>query len=323
MARQIKLFDTTLRDGEQSPGCSMNLQDKLEVAESLASLGVDIIEAGFAIASPGDFKSVQAIAKTIRGVTIASLSRALEKDIDASWEALREAESPRIHTFLATSPLHMEYKLKKTPDQVYEQAVAMVKYARNLCGDVEFSLEDASRSEPEFMYRVIEGVIAAGASTVNIPDTVGYAVPEEYAALIRNIRNNVPNVDKAVLSVHCHNDLGLGVANSLAAALAGADQIECTINGLGERAGNAALEEIVMNLYTRKEYYNMTTRVDSTRIWQTSRKVSKATGVRCQPNKAIVGDNAFAHESGIHQHGVLANRAMYEIMTPESIGLPH
>ena len=233
MARQIKLFDTTLRDGEQSPGCSMNLQDKLEVAESLASLGVDIIEAGFAIASPGDFKSVQAIAKTIRGVTIASLSRALEKDIDASWEALREAESPRIHTFLATSPLHMEYKLKKTPDQVYEQAVAMVKYARNLCGDVEFSLEDASRSEPEFMYRVIEGVIAAGASTVNIPDTVGYAVPEEYAALIRNIRNNVPNVDKAVLSVHCHNDLGLGVANSLAAALAGADQIECTINGLG------------------------------------------------------------------------------------------
>ncbi|HOF85889.1 MAG TPA: 2-isopropylmalate synthase [Treponemataceae bacterium] len=323
MARQIKLFDTTLRDGEQSPGCSMNLQDKLEVAESLASLGVDIIEAGFAIASPGDFKSVQAIAKTIRGVTIASLSRALEKDIDASWEALREAESPRIHTFLATSPLHMEYKLKKTPDQVYEQAVAMVKYARNLCGDVEFSLEDASRSEPEFMYRVIEGVIAAGASTVNIPDTVGYAVPEEYAALIRNIRNNVPNVDKAVLSVHCHNDLGLGVANSLAAALAGADQIECTINGLGERAGNAALEEIVMNLYTRKEYYNMTTRVDSTRIWQTSRKVSKATGVRCQPNKAIVGDNAFAHESGIHQHGVLANRATYEIMTPESIGLPH
>ncbi|HPO03051.1 MAG TPA: 2-isopropylmalate synthase, partial [Treponemataceae bacterium] len=247
MARQIKIFDTTLRDGEQAPGCSMNLQDKLEVAESLARLGVDIIEAGFAIASPGDFQSVQAIARSIKGVTVASLSRALEKDIDAAWNAIRDAESPRIHTFLATSPLHMEYKLKKTPDQVYEQAVKMVRYARNLCGDVEFSLEDASRSEPEFMYKVIEGVINAGASTVNIPDTVGYAVPEEFAALIKGIRNNVPNIDKAVIAVHCHNDLGLAVANSLAAARAGADQIECTVNGLGERAGNAALEEIVMN----------------------------------------------------------------------------
>ncbi len=323
MARQIKIFDTTLRDGEQAPGCSMNLQDKLEVAESLARLGVDIIEAGFAIASPGDFQSVQAIARSIRGVTVASLSRALEKDIDAAWEAIRDAESPRIHTFLATSPLHMEFKLKKTPDQVYEQAVRMVKYARNLCGDVEFSLEDASRSDPVFMYRVIEGVINAGASTVNIPDTVGYAVPEEFAALIRGIKDNVPNIDKAVIAVHCHNDLGLGVANSLAAAMAGADQIECTLNGLGERAGNAALEEIVMNLYTRKDYYNMTTRVDTTQIWQASKKVSKATGVRCQPNKAVVGENAFAHESGIHQHGVLANRATYEIMTPESIGLPN
>ncbi len=323
MARQIKIFDTTLRDGEQAPGCSMNLTDKLEVAESLASLGVDIIEAGFAIASPGDFQSVQAIARNIRGVSVASLCRALEKDIDAAWDAIRDAEAPRIHTFLATSPLHMEFKLKKTPDQVYEQAVRMVKYARNLCGDVEFSLEDASRSNPEFMYRVIEGVINAGASTVNIPDTVGYAVPEEFGALIRSIKENVPNIDKAVISVHCHNDLGLAVANSLAAARAGADQIECTVNGLGERAGNAALEEIVMNLYTRKDYYEMTTRVDTTQIWQASKKVSKATGVRCQPNKAIVGENAFAHESGIHQHGVLANRATYEIMTPESIGLPH
>jgi len=323
MARQIKIFDTTLRDGEQAPGCSMNLQDKLEVAESLARLGVDVIEAGFAIASPGDFQSVQAIARTVKGVTIASLSRALEKDIDATWSAIREAESPRIHTFLATSPIHMEFKLKKNPDQVYEQAVKMVKYARNLCGDVEFSLEDASRSDPVFMYRVIEGVINAGASTVNIPDTVGYAVPEEFAALIRGIKANVPNIDKTVLSVHCHNDLGLGVANSLAAALAGAGQIECTINGLGERAGNAALEEIVMNLFTRKEYYDMTTRVDSTQIYQVSKKVTKATGVRCQPNKAIVGENAFAHEAGIHQHGILANRATYEIMTPESIGLPH
>ena len=323
MARQIKIFDTTLRDGEQSPGCSMNLQAKLDVAESLAALGVDIIEAGFAICSPGDFQSVQAISRRIRGVTIASLARATEKDIDAAWEAVRDAESPRIHTFIATSPIHMEYKLKKMPDQVFEQAVKMVSYARNLCGDIEFSLEDASRSDPAFMYRVIEGVINAGASTVNIPDTVGYAAPLEFADIIRGIKTNVPNIDKAIISVHCHNDLGLGVANSLAAAMAGADQIECTINGLGERAGNASLEEIVMNLHTRKEYYNMTTRVDTTQIYQTSRKVTKSTGVRCQPNKAIVGENAFAHEAGIHQHGVLANRATYEIMTPESIGLPH
>lgn len=323
MARQIKIFDTTLRDGEQAPGCSMNLQDKLEVAESLARLGVDTIEAGFAIVSPGDFQSVQAIARTIRGVSVASLARALEKDIDAAWEAIRDAENPRIHTFIATSPIHMEFKLKKTPDQVYEQAIKMVRYARNLCGDVEFSLEDASRSDPAFMYRIIEGVINAGASTVNIPDTVGYAVPEEFSALIRNIRVNVPNIDKAVISVHCHNDLGLGVANSLAAAMAGADQIECTLNGLGERAGNAALEEIVMNLFTRKDYYGMTTRVDTTQLYSASKKVTQATGVRCQPNKAIVGENAFAHEAGIHQHGVLANRATYEIMTPESIGLPH
>jgi 2-isopropylmalate synthase len=323
MARQIRIFDTTLRDGEQSPGCSMNLQAKLEVAESLASLGVDIIEAGFAICSPGDFQSVQAISRHVRGVTVASLARATEKDIDSAWAAVKDAESPRIHTFIATSPIHMEYKLKKTPDQVYDQAIKMVAYARNLCGDIEFSLEDASRSDPAFMYRVIEGVINAGASTVNIPDTVGYAAPEEFAELIRSIRNNVPNIDKAVISVHCHNDLGLGVANSLAAARAGADQIECTINGLGERAGNAALEEIVMNLFTRKEYYGMTTRVDTTQLYQASKKVTKATGVRCQPNKAIVGENAFAHEAGIHQHGVLANRATYEIMTPESIGLPH
>lgn len=323
MARNIKIFDTTLRDGEQSPGCSMNLTDKLEVAESLAALGVDVIEAGFAIASPGDFQSVQAIARNIKGVTVASLSRALEKDIETAWSAIKEAESPRIHTFLATSPLHMEYKLKKTPEEVYEQATRMVKFARNLCGDIEFSLEDASRSDPAFMYRVIEGVINAGASTINIPDTVGYAVPEEFASLITNIRSNVPNIDKAVISVHCHNDLGLGVANSLAAAKAGADQIECTVNGIGERAGNAALEEIVMNLYTRKEYYDMSCRVDTTQLWAASKKLTKATGVRCQPNKAIVGENAFAHEAGIHQHGVLANRATYEIMTPESIGLPH
>ncbi len=323
MARQIKIFDTTLRDGEQSPGCSMNLQAKLTVADGLAALGVDIIEAGFAICSPGDFQSVQAIARHVKGVTVASLARAMEKDIDAAWEAVRDAESPRIHTFLATSPIHMEYKLKKTPEQVFEQAVKMVAYARNICGDVEFSLEDASRSDPAFMYRIIEGVIKAGASTVNIPDTVGYSVPNEFADIIRGIKANVPNIDKAVISVHCHNDLGLGVANSLAAAMAGADQIECTVNGIGERAGNAALEEIVMNLHTRAEYYGMTTRVDTTQIYQASKRVMKATGVRSQPNKAIVGENAFAHEAGIHQHGVLANRATYEIMTPESIGLPH
>jgi 2-isopropylmalate synthase len=323
MTRQIKIFDTTLRDGEQAPGCSMNLKDKLEVAESLSRLGVDIIEAGFAICSPGDFQSVQAISRQVRGVTIASLARAVEKDITAAWEAVKDAENPRIHTFIATSPLHMEYKLKMTPEQVYEQAIKMTTYARSLAGDVEFSLEDASRSDPAFMYRVIEGVIKAGASTVNIPDTVGYAAPEEFGALITGIRNNVPNIDKAVISVHCHNDLGLAVANSLAAARAGADQIECTVNGLGERAGNAALEEIVMNIFTRGEYYGMTTRVDTTQIYMASKKVTKATGVRCQPNKAVVGENAFAHEAGIHQHGVLANRATYEIMTPESIGLPH
>lgn len=323
MARKIRIFDTTLRDGEQSPGCSMNLHDKLAMATQLEKLGVDIMEAGFAISSPGDFQSVQAIARTVKNVTVASLARALEKDIDSAWNAVKDAQRPRIHVFLATSPIHMEYKLRKTPDEVYEQAVAMVKYARNLCGDIEFSCEDASRSELPFLYRVLEGVIDAGASTVNIPDTVGYAVPDEFAGLITSIRNNVPNIDKAVISVHCHNDLGLGVANSLAAAKAGADQIECTINGIGERAGNAALEEIVMNLYTRSDYYQMTTGVDTTQIYSASRHLIQATGVRCQPNKAIVGENAFAHEAGIHQHGVLANRATYEVMTPESVGVPH
>ena len=271
MARKIRIFDTTLRDGEQSPGCSMNLHDKLAMATQLEKLGVDIMEAGFAISSPGDFQSVQAIARTVKNVTVASLARALEKDIDSAWNAVKDAQRPRIHVFLATSPIHMEYKLRKTPDEVYEQAVAMVKYARNLCGDIEFSCEDASRSELPFLYRVLEGVIDAGASTVNIPDTVGYAVPDEFAGLITSIRNNVPNIDKAVISVHCHNDLGLGVANSLAAAKAGADQIECTINGIGERAGNAALEEIVMNLYTRSDYYQMTTGVDTTQIYSASR----------------------------------------------------
>jgi len=321
MSRQIKIFDTTLRDGEQAPGCSMNLMEKVDVARQLARLGVDVIEAGFAIASPGDFASVREIARTIKGPVIASLARATEKDIDTAWEALKEAERPRIHTFIATSPVHMEYKLKMKPEEVLAQAEAMVRRALRLCPDVEFSAEDASRTDPEFLYRVIEAVIAAGATTVNIPDTVGYSAPEEFAALIRGVRDNVPNINKAIISVHCHNDLGLAVANSLAALAAGAGQIECTINGLGERAGNAALEEIVMGLRTRPDLFGVTCGIDTTQIYNTSRLVSAVTGVQVQPNKAIVGDNAFAHEAGIHQHGMLANRATYEIMTPESIGL--
>lgn len=322
MSRQIRIFDTTLRDGEQAPGCSMNLKEKLDVARQLARLGVDVIEAGFAIASPGDFASVKEIARTVRGPVIASLARALEKDIDAAWEAIREAERPRIHVFLATSPVHMEYKLRMKPEEVLVQAEAMVRYARRLCPDVEFSAEDASRSDPEFLCRVLKAVIDAGATTVNIPDTVGYAVPEEYAALVRCVREGVPNIEAAAISVHCHNDLGLAAANSLAAVEAGAEQVECTINGIGERAGNAALEEIVMGLKTRAEHFGADCRVDTTQIYNASRLVSTVTGVRVQPNKAIVGDNAFAHEAGIHQHGVLANRATYEIMTPQSIGLP-
>ncbi|HOE61552.1 MAG TPA: 2-isopropylmalate synthase [Kiritimatiellia bacterium] len=320
--RRIYMFDTTLRDGEQSPGCTMSLRDKLLVAEHLEALRVDIIEGGFAIASPGDFEAVKSIAGVVKNAAVASLCRALPKDIDRTWEAIRSARHPRIHTFIATSPIHMEFKLNMTPDQVYDQAVAMVRYARNLCGDVEFSLEDCSRSERPFIYRIIEGVIAAGAGTINIPDTVGYAVPEQFGQLIADIRVNVPNVDKARLSVHCHNDLGLAVANSLAAIRAGADQVEGTINGIGERAGNTALEEVVMALHTRREFFQAQTGIDTTKIYATSRCVATVTGSRVQPNKAIVGENAFAHEAGIHQHGVMANPLTYEIMTPESIGLP-
>ena len=320
--RRIYVFDTTLRDGEQSPGCTMNLRDKLLVAEHLEALRVDVIEAGFAIASSGDFESVKAIAGVVKNASVASLCRALPKDIDCAWEAVRGAAHPRVHTFIATSPIHMEYKLKMTPDAVYEQAVAMVKYARNLCEDVEFSLEDCSRSERGFIYRVVEGVIAAGAKTVNIPDTVGYAVPEQYGQLISDIRKHVPNIAQARLSVHCHNDLGLAVANSLAAVHAGADQVECTVNGIGERAGNTALEEVVMALHTRREFFQAETNIDTTKIYSTSRCVVNVTGSKVQANKAIVGENAFAHEAGIHQHGVMANPLTYEIMTPESIGLP-
>lgn len=319
--KTIKIFDTTLRDGEQSPGCSMNLQEKIEVARQLEKLGVDVIEAGFAIASPGDFLSVNTVAETVKNARVASLSRALKKDIDRAYEAVKVAVAPRIHTFLATSPIHMEYKLKMSPDDVYAQAVEMVKYAKSLCSDIEFSAEDASRSEPEFLYRVFEGVIAAGATCINVPDTVGYSMPDEFGALIRGIKENVAGIEKVDLSVHCHNDLGLGVANSLAAVLAGATQAECTINGIGERAGNAALEEIVMAIATRQDFFGYVTNINTKQIFNASRLISTITGVSVQPNKAIVGANAFAHEAGIHQHGVLANKKTYEIMTPESVGL--
>ncbi len=322
MASRVKIFDTTLRDGEQTPGVSLNIQEKLEIARQLARLGVDVIEAGFAISSPGDFLAVKTVAENVKGATIASLSRAVEKDIDRAWEAVCNAESPRIHTFIATSDIHMKYKLKMTEEEVLQRAVAMVKHAKKYCGDVEFSAEDASRTRTEFLYRVVEEVIKAGATVVNIPDTVGYAYPEEFGLLIKGIRENVPNIDKAEISVHCHNDLGLAVANSLEALRNGAIQLECTVNGMGERAGNASVEEIIMGLQTRKDFYGeLAHNIDTRQIYRTSKLVSSLTGVNVQPNKAIVGANAFAHESGIHQHGVMAEKSTYEIMTPESIGL--
>ncbi|WP_027854619.1 2-isopropylmalate synthase [Marinobacterium litorale] len=317
---RVVVFDTTLRDGEQSPGASMTRDEKLRIARQLERMRVDVIEAGFAIASVGDFEAVQAIARTIKDSTVCSLSRALDADIDRAGEALREANSGRIHTFIATSPIHMKYKLQMEPDQVVENAVRAVKRARSLIDDVEFSLEDASRSEMDFMCRIIEQVIDAGARTINIPDTVGYSVPEEFGARIGELIQRIPNADKAIFSVHCHNDLGLAVANSLAAVSAGARQVECTINGLGERAGNAALEEIVMALRTRKDMLGLETAIDTTQIVPASRLVSSVTGFPVQPNKAIVGANAFAHESGIHQDGVLKHRETYEIMTAQDVG---
>ncbi|ANG61499.1 2-isopropylmalate synthase [Marinobacterium aestuarii] len=319
-SNRVIIFDTTLRDGEQSPGASMTRDEKLRIARQLEKMRVDVIEAGFAIASQGDFEAVKAIADTVRNSTICSLSRALDKDIDRAGEALRNANSGRIHTFIATSPIHMKYKLQMQPDQVVEQAVKAVTRARNLMDDVEFSLEDASRSEFDFMCRIIEQVIDAGARTINIPDTVGYAVPQEFAATIARLIQNIPNADKAIFSVHCHNDLGLAVANSLAAVSAGARQVECTVNGLGERAGNASLEEIVMAIRTRHDTLGVTTNIDSTQIVPASKLVSSVTGFPVQPNKAIVGANAFAHESGIHQDGMLKHRETYEIMTAESVG---
>ncbi|KAA0874641.1 2-isopropylmalate synthase [Nitrincola tapanii] len=317
---RVIIFDTTLRDGEQSPGASMTRDEKLRIARQLEKMRVDVIEAGFAIASPGDFLAVKAIADSIKDSTVCSLSRALDADIDRAGEALANANSGRIHTFIATSPIHMKYKLQMTPDQVVENAVRAVKRARNLIDDVEFSLEDASRSELDFMCRIIEAVIDAGARTINIPDTVGYAVPQEYGNTIAQLIQRIPNADKAIFSVHCHNDLGLAVANSLSAIAAGARQVECTINGLGERAGNAALEEIVMALRTRQDVMGLETNIDTTQIVPASRLVSSITGFPVQPNKAIVGANAFAHESGIHQDGVLKHRETYEIMTAESVG---
>lgn len=319
--KTIKIFDTTLRDGEQSPGCSMNLKEKIEMAKQLERMRVDVIEAGFAVSSPGDFTSVKTIADMIKECSVASLARAVEGDIDRAWEALKGAVAPRIHTFIATSPLHMEYKLLMTPDEVYERSVAMVKHAKKYCSDVEFSAEDATRSEPDFLARIIEGVIKAGATTINLPDTVGYTTPDEYYNFLINLRNLAPSLDIVTLSSHCHNDLGLGVANSLAAIKAGATQIECTINGIGERAGNSAMEELVMALHTRKDALGVDTRIVTTEIMRSSKLLSRITGVKVQPNKAIVGENAFAHESGIHQHGVMKNRETYEIMTPESVGL--
>ncbi len=321
MSKQITIFDTTLRDGEQAPGYSMNLDEKVRFARQLESLKVDVIEAGFAIASPGDFASVQAIANTVKGATVASLARALPKDIDYAWEALKGAASPRIHTFIATSDLHLEYKLKKSHAAVYEQACEMVRYARNLAPEVEFSAEDATRSDRDYLCRVVEGVIDAGATIINIPDTVGYTMPEEYFSLIQHLMNKVPNIDKAIISVHCHNDLGMAVANSLAGVRGGARQVECAVCGIGERAGNAALEELVMALRTRSDLLDYTYNLDTTQLYKTSRLLSSITGVAISPNKAIVGANAFAHESGIHQHGMLAHSQTYEIMTPESIGL--
>lgn len=318
--QSLIIFDTTLRDGEQSPGASMSLAEKVEIAKMLEKLKVDVIEAGFAIASPGDFESVSAVAKEVKDSRICSLARALDKDIEVAADAVSSANLSRIHTFIATSPIHMKYKLQMEPEAVIEQAVKAVTKARNLNEDVEFSCEDASRSEFDFLCQIIEKVIDAGATTINIPDTVGYAMPIQYGELIGSLINNIPNADKAIFSVHCHNDLGLAVANSLSAVTHGAGQVECTINGLGERAGNASLEEIVMAIRTRSDYFEVNTNIDPKFIVPTSQLVSHITGFPVQPNKAIVGSNAFAHESGIHQDGVLKNPETYEIMRAETVG---
>lgn len=320
MKDQLIIFDTTLRDGEQSPGASMTKDEKVRIAKALERMRVDVIEAGFAIASKGDFEAVEAVAKAVKDSRICSLSRALDADIDRAGEALKSANASRIHTFIATSPIHMKMKLRMEPDQVVENAVRAVKRARQYTDDVEFSPEDAGRSELDFLCRILEAVIDAGATTLNIPDTVGYNLPHQFGSLIANLRERIPNADKAIFSVHCHNDLGLAVANSLSAVMNGARQVECTINGLGERAGNAALEEVVMAVRTRQDMFPCDTNIDTQNILAASRLVSGVTGFVVQPNKAIVGANAFAHESGIHQDGVLKNRETYEIMRAEDVG---
>lgn len=319
--REIKVFDTTLRDGEQSPGVSLNIEEKLEVAHQLASLDVDVIEAGFPIASEGDFKAVKQIAKEVEGPVIAGLARTTKGDIDRAWEAVQYSDKPRIHTFIATSPIHMEYKLQKSPQEVLEKVTEAVEYATGYTDDVEFSAEDAFRSDKDFLCQVVERAVAAGATTVNIPDTVGYATPAEFGNLIEYICENVSNIEETIISVHCHNDLGLAVANSLAAVENGAQQIECAVNGIGERAGNTALEEVVMALNTRCDYFDQAPEITLDQIYKTSKLVSSLTGMSVQANKAIVGKNAFAHESGIHQDGVIKERTTYEIMDAKTIGL--
>lgn len=317
---KVVIFDTTLRDGEQAPGGSLNVKEKLEIARQLSRLGVDVIEAGFPVSSQGDFEAVRLIAGRVRGPLICALARARKKDIDVAYRAIRVAKKPRIHLFLATSKIHMRYKLKKAKQEILRQAVEMVKYAKKRVKDIEFSPEDASRTERKFLFEIIEAVIDAGATTINIPDTVGYAVPSEFGGLIGEIRENVPNIDKATISVHCHDDLGLAVANSLAAVKSGARQVECTINGIGERAGNASLEEIVMALVTRQDLFVNKTSIKTKEIFRASHLVSKLTGFIVPPNKAIVGINAFRHEAGIHQDGVLKKRTTYEIIRPEDVG---
>jgi 2-isopropylmalate synthase len=318
---RVIIFDTTLRDGEQSAGAALNIDEKLEIARQLERLRVDVIEAGFPISSPGDLEAVRRIAKEVRGPTICALAHANKDAVDAAWQAVKEAQHPRIHVFLSSSEIHIAHQLKKSKEQVLEAARNMVARAKGYLEDVEFSPMDATRTDPAFLYQIIEATIDAGATTVNIPDTVGYTIPREFCALIEGIYKNVPNISKAVISVHCHNDLGLAVANSLAVLDCGVRQIECTINGIGERAGNASLEEIVMALRTRKDLFKYTTNIDTTQIHKTSRLVSDLTGMSVQPNKAIVGANAFRHESGIHQDGILKERTTYEIMDPRDIGL--
>lgn len=319
---QVKILDTTLRDGEQTPGVSFHLQEKLEIAQALEGLGVDVIEAGFAAASRGDFKAIDAISRAVKTSTVCSLARCVEGDVEAAAQALEAAALRRIHVFIATSPIHMSAKLHMTPDEVYDAAVRSVRQARGLCDDVEFSLEDATRTERDFLYRVVEGAIRAGATTVNLPDTVGYAAVEEYGRMFRDVLEKVPGADRVILSVHCHNDLGLSVANSLEGIRAGARQVECTINGLGERAGNAPMEEIIMGLRTRRSYYGCDSRIDTHGIHRVSRMIASLSGVEPAPNKPVVGANAFQHESGIHQHGILSDRATYEVMKPEDLGIP-